>query len=312
MFLILMAVVVSAQDSDPDPMALLRGVEDARMAVRSGELVLDANYKIGESTQPNSGTGRFLVVFSDSSRRFIHQEADTYCIMHAGAAFTYDGESVIIDAPENGGAKYLFDPRILGITRSYRRDASVGSCLHYNDAKEITLVGQEELDGRDTWRVRVVDSFDQQHDFWIEMTEGFPVHRYEYRTELAWDVTIAEYGGPNPAMPSYVVTKSTFRGEDRDVQEFRVTEANYNEKVEPDSFELGGLSPSIGVPVSDVRIKRRLGYWDGEGLVDNVPRPGDITPLTEVSGSYWPWLIGTSIILLVIGGYLVYRRREKA
>ncbi|MEX2118256.1 MAG: hypothetical protein WD847_01495 [Pirellulales bacterium] len=34
---------------------------------------------------------------------------------------------------------------------------------------------------------------------------------------------------------------------------------------------LAGLNLPIGTPVSDIRIRRRLGYWDGKKLIANPP-----------------------------------------
>jgi hypothetical protein len=42
--------------------------------------------------------------------------------------------------------------------------------------------------------------------------------------------------------------------------------------IDPEIWTLSGLDMPIGQAVVDVRIKRRVGYWDGRRLTENPPR----------------------------------------
>src|SRR5262249_48309062 len=94
---------------------------------------------------------------------------------------SYDGEAVsdywetdtphssaTIDEPGRS-AVFIFDPRCLGISTSVYVRNQVENCLGYKEAKAITLVGQESVEGHPDWHVRVVSKSDYTFDCWIDV-----------------------------------------------------------------------------------------------------------------------------------------------
>ena len=189
----------------------------------------------------------------------------------------FDGKdsATITVPPKWPGVDYLFDPRTLGLSGSYLADETVPSCLGYQNAKSVTLVGLEPVRGKSTWHVRVVDSYEQQLDFWIEPVAGFPVHRGRFSTKEGLNQNQSEvYCGENPRfpwLPSRVETQYYCQGKPTDAtREVTILKAEFDVRIPPETWTLAGLDLPIGAPVSDLRVGR-LGYWNGEGLSQDPP-----------------------------------------
>ena len=155
------------------------------------------------------------------------------------------------------------------------------SCLGYQKAKSVTLVGPEQVRGKSTWHVRVVDSNEQQRDFWIEPVAGFPVHRQEFSTNSGIGNCRTEvYCGDNSRcswLPSRVETKY----DNRLNREVTVSNVEFDVRIPPETWTFAGLDLLIGTPIADLRIHQRIGYWDGAGLSQDLPpsvRRSEATP----------------------------------
>jgi hypothetical protein len=262
----------AASGDDPDPRVLLQGVASARSEIRSGELIVRAIYQ-----SERVRTDRLLHVrFKDAKRNYVVLfRADPARSVYDGTdVMVYRHKSAIVTDPSNAGAHYLFDPRVLGLTTSLRPGVTIKNALRSEDAREVSLVGEEENDGVLTWHVKVVDGHDQQHHFWIEDAPLYRVHKYEYRYGDELLRTCVSHYGERPgmaALPESIEVRAYRGGELHYEREIEIVRAIINMPVEAKLFTMTGLLMAKGTPVS--RENKRIGYWDGSNLVQSfVPR----------------------------------------
>lgn len=214
-----------------------------------------------------------------------------------------------------GAPDYCLDPRIFGITVTHGKTRTISSCLAYRDARSVELVGPERVGGHSTWHVLVHDKRGSQRHFWVEDAEGFRVHRCEQIDDFGklyqhW-ITQSEYSQPVAAQPLPV--KTVTNRYDRDgraisVVTFTQVRARYGVSVDPKAWTLAGLELPIGTPVTDTRIHRRIGHWDGEGLSQTLPeahrkaRPARWRPI------HWGMATAGVIVAAVLAAALAQRR----
>jgi thiol-disulfide isomerase/thioredoxin len=174
--------------------------------------------------------------------------------------------------PAKGGGQYIFDPRCLGIRVSLSMWDTVEGCLPYHNSESVQLVGEESVEGASTWHVRVRrDSW--EGDFWLEKAHPIRVLKHT----VNGSVVVAKYDDANPADPIPIEVTETYlhgtRGDGKacSVTRFTRRNARFNIPVDPASWTLAGLDMKIGASVVDDRLMRRIGYWNGTGLSDNLP-----------------------------------------
>jgi RNA polymerase sigma factor (sigma-70 family) len=186
-----------------------------------------------------------------------------------------------IEDPANrrGSGGYAFDPRCLGLTDFLLPTCTIENSLGYRDAKSVSLVGQESVEGIATWHVRVekYKNFAWTLDFWIEPGRPYRVLKHQTRARGAVVVSHFDAAHPDDPIPTEVTVLEQ-RGETQHyVTRMLRRKARYNVPVDPASWTLAGLGMPIGTEVVDYRISRRLGYWNGTGLSE-YPPPGTSAP----------------------------------
>lgn len=184
-----------------------------------------------------------------------------------------DGELVQTDIsdPAKGSPAYVFDPRILGLTPVLFPTSTVERCLAYGDAKSVKLIGGETVEGIAAWHVRVLTKWNMNSDFWIDASHPSHVVKCEYNG----DTVFSKFDTAKPEDPLPIeVLVIEFSGLERSRSEshFLRRMARFNVPVDPASWTLAGLDMQIGTPVVDVRIHRPIGYWNGTGVSENIPR----------------------------------------
>ena len=302
--LVVLSVQSYAADLDSRAIALLRAVENARLAVPKGKVVITATYNggIGETSQ------RLSVLFDEGVRRF--QTEHGVCVIHNGSELLhYDGAgAAVIRAPLNDTADYCFDPRIFGITSTYQIDETIESCLAYEGAKRIVFEGAERLNGTLTHHVSVIDNYDQQLDFWIEENDAYRVHRFDFhaRGSSLATVTSSEYdakgfGKGFECLPKRVTSETRRVDSDKVVRRREVVFESLKSvaNISADQWKMGALGMERGTPVADLRIKERVGYWDGEGLRETPPIPSQIPKFQPRKRSIWRLFFSISTLLAV-------------
>lgn len=186
-------------------------------------------------------------------------------------------ESATIDDPAKGSAWYVFDPRCLGLSPTLLPRTTIEDCLGHRNAESVQLVGRESVEKIATWHVRVLFKSHMASDFWIDISHPSRV------IKNAWngDEVLSEF---DPAQPDDPIPTEVFciafHGPDRERSQTRFIRrrARFNVPVDPASWTLAGLNLPVGTEVVDLRIQRRIGYWNGSGLSQNflsktAPRP---------------------------------------
>lgn len=346
--------------AQPDPVALLRGVQAARQPLH-GRLNVSA-VKRQVKPQPQEGTRELVIDFDQHRFRFLQHQmvlvasggdarenqlkvnmlgGNLDAAANAGIGkkeerhirTAYDGNQLAdfceskgayIQRPERGLSQFDFDPRVFGITRLHTINYHLDHCLGLVKDRVASLVGQEVIEGRPVWHVKVsVPQADVDYHFWIEDSKGFRVHRYEYRYpsdgSKTFLVAISEYGNEKerPLLPKRVLVNEKGNGGAVEEEiEFRVTSADYSVTPDPNVFTLKGLDIPPGTMVIDERISRVAGYWTGEGLSDSYTEAkatGEKIAAKEEDvrreNSYRRWLqIGVGVLLVLVVAVIAYKR----
>ena len=181
-------------------------------------------------------------------------------------------ESVIIDDATKGSYTFAFDPRILGISTTIFDLEDVNSCLSPGSNVVVRLVGKEPVEGILAWHVRIgrSEATALQHDLWIDTFNPLHVVKCAFNGEAV----SSKYDDANPLDPIPIETRtSSHSGRLRETRVVRRS-AKYNIPVDATFCTLAGLGLKVGTSVVDVRISRRIGYWTGSGLSENLPRKG--------------------------------------
>ena len=197
----------------------------------------------------------------------------------------YDGQAVTdyweangstsIDKPGRSGG-FIFDPRCLGICTTLFVENQVDNCLAFKEAKAITLVGKESIDGNPAWHVRVQSKYDSTFDFWLDSVQ--PTH--VLKLGVNGDVTLSRYSDTDVKDPLPIEVRNISYRNGIPRYETRIVRlaTQYDVPIDPACWTLDGLHMKIGTDVGDNRIMRRIGYWTGAGLSDMPPRKDQPPP----------------------------------
>jgi|SRR5579885_1436133 len=250
----------------PDPVALLQGVEAARLQTPPSTLKMEYTY----SSQFVNNRREFTVDFDGDKRRFITTSGpDDKAFFDGKQAVIYDGSTKRIEI-RNLNEQHLmqfFDPRIMGLVPYYFWHYTVEDAIPYQKAT-VQMIGEEQINDHKTWHVSLVlkDPNGYRMDFWID--DRFRV----YREDENGVQTFSFYENKDyPWLPSRVDGKEY--GTNGVVTEERqcvILEAKANVKLPTNVWTIAGLSPPRGATVSDVRIRQRIGYWDGQKIVQTL------------------------------------------
>jgi len=305
----------------PDPAKLLRDAARARGHFHSGELEFNAiSYNSTHVAITNNV--RLKVIFDGIDRRFesfglgymftgsanddTNLQAQTFNMppdraVRAGFLTPFDSRVVTIydgstlleytensnegihraDAknPVNDYASYVFDPRCLGVSARLSVLDTVESCLSPS-AQAAQLKGEESVDGISAWHVSLAhDSVPT--DFWFEKAFPLRVLKCAFNNIVA----LSRYDdvNTNDVLP-LDVTISIRLLDGVFFRNITRQSARFNIPMDPASWTIAGLNMQVGTPVTDDRLMRRIGYWNGVGLSEFPPDK----PATNVSdGLVW-------------------------
>jgi len=347
------AVPVWAQD--PDPVSLLRGVEESRRSVRSGRIELFLQYKQYLPPFPDGDGVKVRIQFQDEKRTLVqhmrvfvlsgkdpNQEAnlkrmmataDYEAAIRAGIGkwenktiySTWDGTNCFqygtgfgagFKKHEGGGIDHLSDPRLLGL-HANSVDETLEFCLPHRAGTNPTLFGRETIAGASAWHVSIKPHPEVEFHYWIEPERDFRLHRFEYRAAFRTDVRVSEFEG-DAALPARM-TLSSYTREKKLKREMllRVDKVKLNVSVDADvgTYRSVGMPP--GEPIADERIGQRLGFWDGEEIVDDLAtaiRRGAEREAARLRKLRWRWaaLVTAIGVALVFVGFGVRRRLRRA
>lgn len=282
-------------DAAPDPLTLIQGIESAREQIPPSRLLIKSITMVRNITNEHI----HWVIF-DKERRYYKRTngPPVQTLFNGSEAIIYNGNSVIIRNLDSGTADHLYDPRLLGITTSYIWYETFQSALPYRKSSKIELIGQEKIEDKDAYHVRLIQPVRDQKriiDLWIDAKNNFRVYRYEECSEPRemrnCGITRSFYEYDNyPYLPSRVETEDYVNGNLRFKTMTQIIYAEANVKIPETTWSLAGMEIPKNTPVSDVRISKLIGYWDGKRLIPQV----DHKPLHP------PVSISRVIILIVL------------
>jgi peroxiredoxin len=181
-----------------------------------------------------------------------------------------------IDDASKGHADVIFDPRCLGLSTVLSAGSTVEGCLGYNEAKSIELAGEEIVDGVPAWHVQVRSKYDAVLDFWIDVAR--PTRVLKQANGSNFVVSKYDDAHPRDPIPAEVTTMDFRNGSPTFGKRFIRSNSHLNVSIDPASFTLAGLGMPVGTAVSDDRIRRRIGYWTGAELSENLPPKNGTEP----------------------------------
>ncbi len=194
------------------------------------------------------------------------------------------GGSTTVEDPAKGSAnsaEYFFDVRCLGLSSFLSFGGTVENCLGYAEAKSVSLIAEDQVEGIPAWQVRVKTAYGGSRDFWIDMSQPDRVLKQAEGT----DSVISKYDPANPrdSLPVELTT-SSHGGANRYITRFVRSNTQLNVALDPVTFTLAGLGMPVGTPVTDIRNYRGLGYWTGAGLSEHPLRKGtEPQPLRDLA-----------------------------
>lgn len=297
-----------ATAENPDPIALLRGVEQARSEIKSGRVEMKV---LMESFVPWSQRNEYHLVITfngevrtarqryktlhfvggDHNAELRQLKGDREALVRQGKAawsdadyrsawdgvnfcqIHSDGEGASYQPTGGGTSAFIFDPRLLGLLHLPLRNLTLAHCMNHHQAEEVRVVGKDNIAGRQTWHVLVRMLKHEKH-FWIENQKPYRVHKFILLTEREETVVTSTY--PEQAqtvdLPTEVVMTRHDRKLGKDVNRWtvQVTDAKLNIPISPQVGTLASLILEPGEEVADERIHRRLGYWNGTGLSSDL------------------------------------------
>lgn len=290
----------------PDPVALLRGVEQVRTGIRSGKIEMAV---LMEKFHPYPQRDEQSLAIVFDGVRFTTRQGMRDLHLKSEAAFNdlrasnndrdrlvkegkaewrdntaqcaWDGnrllcsdfrESAMYLKPPFSTANYAFDPRTLGVATFPYLKVTVPSCLLENST-DVKLIGPERIRDELAWHVVVKYNYPKTQHFWIVNNETFPALKVieEYGNGTSTRELEATYDASvaGARLPSVTVFRKRVDGKIVSQVTMRVTDVGLDVEVGPHVGTLASLDIPLGCEVSDELLGKRLGYWNGEDLSED-------------------------------------------
>jgi outer membrane lipoprotein-sorting protein len=294
-----------------EAVALLRGTESKLRTKVRGEMTIIAEY-----VNPTiKNVDEFNVTFDEDKVRFEAASGDKTCVVYDGKqVIAYDGVSgVTMDAPDlqDKTALYLFDPRTIGINSSYHLEQGIIQCLGYRDARDVRLVGTEPVGGVAARKVDITDKHGATRSLWIDPT-GFRVLKFVYVDgEGLTQVSTPSYQDdeviPSKVSVEWFDSAGKPNGQTRTLT---VQDARFGQPIDAATFTLQGMKVPLGVPVVDLRIKERLGYWNGSGVSTSVEDAGS-KAISDARGGWRYVAFGANVLVILFAVLMLWLRSSR-
>ncbi|MDR0610301.1 MAG: hypothetical protein LBG58_09345 [Planctomycetaceae bacterium] len=263
--------------SDPRAIALLKGVEQERLKYECFRICYT------EHRAEENKTVDQIVDFDHGKIRKEHLKTDGFDgimsiflgdIMYVKTS--YDAKSVNLVTPKSISAAGAdtYDPRLLGLTDFMNHTTPLESCLAYplynNFSTQIV-----ELNGKKV-NLIVCDHEENCHTKFFIEEPGFRLLRTTYQSPYIDIQVDSEYSNfkflPFPTKVKILRKDGKETKVVRFDREINVTDFEVKESFPPETFTLASLNLPLNATVTDHRINRTIGYWDGEKLVEKPVR----------------------------------------
>jgi hypothetical protein len=163
----------------------------------------------------------------------------------------------------------VVDPRILGLTCEFTGTERL-DWFKYGSWKDCKaeITGADEVDGLHTWHVRMGDA-DCVFNWWIDEKNGFRVYRYvEEMGKMGHNEIRSYYNENYPWLPTNSVLQR-FNEEGSLIGQVSITifKSQADVKFPDTTWTLAGMRiPSNDIPVTDLRISKVIGFWNGQRI----------------------------------------------
>lgn len=235
--------------------------------------------------------------------------------------------SASLHDPTAGIPEFAFDPRGLGILRYQGGAAATVESFLRPEGGKWQVVGPAKRAGVPVWHLRgtpFLRSPNAAVELWIEDREPFRVHEMSMPSDFSGSRTTSEFTSDDPkaVLPHRVIFEAFTRGTSGKVSRrltLTVTQMNLNCDVSSDVGTIASLNLPPGADVTDLRLKRRIGYWNGTGLSEDFTEAMKLgkaklqAQIDAEAATRWRWLLGcTAAALLFFLIAFRIRRSPKA
>ena len=294
----------------PDPMTLLKGVESAREQIPPSRLLM----RFYTQTKTVTNDHYYWVLFDREKRYFKGTNGLPVQTLFDGLEviiyYGSSGSSVDIRNLDMQTADPLFDPRILGMDALLGWTGTIQSCLLFNQDVKVELIGKEQIDNKEVWHIRIIrESDNYARDFWVDVKNNFRVYQFiDYQNgNLTNSIAKSYYENEEyPWLPSRVEIEIH-----NDIkQRIQVLKGTANLKIPENQWSLAGMEIPKNIEVTDIRVLRRIGYWDGKRLIPEGENPKPIPKVSFGKPAILIILILFSVIPLTIVVVRNLRKKE--
>ena len=302
---------IPAEIQKPDPLELLQRVAHARHRIEFGSSEWEIAVEVRQNGRKETDRWRVISVFdhekcrveqtgtefsyafSSTDQESIQRRADAMSradAVRAGLLEPFESRRVIaydgsvlqehriagnqpprtdIRDPRGGSGAFVINPRWLGLSSSPSPESTVEGCLAFGNTKSLECLGRELVRSTPAWHVRVRLKWDDILDIWIDAT--LPERVIQVKSGTTTVVSEFEEEKGQDPIPSRVTVLDRRPG--TSLPEIRYLRTRFESGTPPKSgtFDLSGLGMAVGTEVVDDRIARRIGYWNGSGLSENLP-----------------------------------------
>jgi hypothetical protein len=326
----LLCQVTYASDTSARAYALRKGVEQERLkvdcfSIRYTEHRAETNQTAEHVVDFDRGKIRREILPSDDSFVCIKSIFLGDCMYVKHGMKPNDSVGLCDPTSAHAYGADTYDPRLLGIAAVQNHTTDIGSCLSLSTAREFN-VEKTMLSDKEVYRVfyqgkNAVHGYEERWEFFIEET-GFRILKILVEYPYGLETVESEYTNPKFfPFPTKIriVRKEGKPNEEKIVvwdRTFTVTDVKFKKSFPPETFTLASLNLQLNTTVSDHRIKRRLGYWDGEKLVNDFVHQSaqeqrkSLKPRNLMTAQIV--LISAGLVLLICGiAFAIFKRLKK-
>ncbi|MDR3235070.1 MAG: hypothetical protein LBT46_15645 [Planctomycetaceae bacterium] len=323
-FFLICSSVLSA--SDRKALALLEGVVQERSKCKCFRICYtehraEENKTVEQVVEFDNGKIRKNHIPSAQFQGMMSLFVDD--VLYRRTDYNENRISLVSASSSNASAADIYDLRLLGITDVMNLKKSIKGCLILNRQVEYS-VKRSSVNGISVWQVTGTDIHPDYTAIWDYFIEepGFRILRMSMRTEIADIVIDNDYSNAN-FLP-FPTKTHIFRKEGKETKEvvfdrtITVKEVDIKTSFPQETFTLSSFNLPLNTTVSDYRIHRRIGYWDGEKLVDD-PVQISAKEVREIMKKKSPIgivriigiSIGVALILLAVCPKIWGRKKKK-
>lgn len=308
--------------ASPPPEALLRGIQNVRNAYTSVSIQMQISKRGDRFDARSYGC---MVELRGSNRRFEIDSlngAPQVIIQRGNDCMSFrrtrHADAILYDLDygyERGDI--AFDPRLLGMAEILTCRLRVEQCLWYDDFVTLRTEGLEDVDDVMAWKVVASRNAEETSTYWVE-EPSFRLRKRVIAGPYGVTTITSRFDGVPDGSPFPSLIEARFEsphGHGK-VTTIEVSQFDLEAEIPDDRFTLASMDLPLNTAISDYRISRVVGFWDGAGISPTRVHDADERPVPEKSEEkqqYTFIVIGVNVLVLlgiIVWSYL--RRRAGA